>query len=127
MSNINLPRITIAAFINGILSAIIEALVKNISILARFALTPVLCILDAIDSIIGQLPTPENIRQSSSEDLKKLGVSEEFLNGTYDTNLKKQTASLRDAYSSRVNNLSILQHHLFNLMQKKHLLHLKIQ
>ena len=104
MSNINLPRITIAAFINGILSAIIEALVKNISILARFALTPVLCILDAIDSIIGQLPTPENIRQS--EDLKKLGVSEEFLNGTYDTNLKKQTASLRDAYSSRVNNLS---------------------
>ena len=106
MSNINLPRITIAAFINGILSAIIEALVKNIAILARFALTPVLCILDAIDSIINQLPTPENIRQSSSEDLKKLGVSEEFLNGAYDTNLKKQTATIRDAYSSRVNNLS---------------------
>ena len=101
--NIQLPRLTIAVFINAILGAIIEALVKNISILARFALTPVLCILDSIDSIIDQLPTPENIRSTSAEDLKKLGVNDKFMEGKYDTNLKKKTQEIRQQYTSRVN------------------------
>ena len=101
--NIQLPRLTIAVFINAILGAIIEALVKNISILARFALTPVLCILDSIDSIIDQLPTPENIRSASAEDLKKLGVNDKFMEGKYDTNLKKKTQEIRQQYTSRVN------------------------
>nr|DAD57531.1 MAG TPA: hypothetical protein [Bacteriophage sp.] len=101
--NIQLPRLTVAVFINAILGAIIEALVKNISILARFALTPVLCILDSIDSIIDQLPTPENIRNTSAEDLKQLGVSNKFLDGQYDTNLKKKTQEIRKQYTSRVN------------------------
>lgn len=101
--NIQLPRLTVAVFINAILGAIIEALVKNISILARFALTPVLCILDSIDSIIDQLPTPENIRNTSAEDLKKLGANEKFMEGKYDTNLKKKTQEIRQQYTSRVN------------------------
>jgi hypothetical protein len=101
--NIQLPRLTVAVFINAILGAIIEALVKNISVLARFALTPVLCILDSIDSILDQLPTPENIRSTSAKDLEELGVNKKFLEGQYDTNLKKKTKEIREQYTSRVN------------------------
>lgn len=101
--NIQLPRLTLAVFINAILGAIIEALVRNISVLARFALTPVLCILDSIDSIIDQLPTPENIRNTSAEDLEKLGASKKFLEGGYDTNLKEKTEKIRKQYTERVN------------------------
>ena len=102
LSNITLPRITIALFINAILSAIIEVLVSNISILARFALTPVLCILDAIDSIIAQLPTPENIRAQNEQDLIRLGVNEKFMQGEYDTGLADKSKKIREAYTSRV-------------------------
>ena len=102
LSNITLPRITIALFINAILSAIIEVLVRNISILARFALTPVLCILDAIDSIIAQLPTPENIRAQNEQDLIRLGVNEKFMQGEYDTGLADKSKKIREAYTSRV-------------------------
>lgn len=104
--NIQLPRLTVAVFINAILGAIIEVLVKNISILARFALTPVLCILDSIDSIIDQLPTPENIRNTSAKELEQLGASKKFMEGKYDTNLKKKTQKIREQYVSRVNGLS---------------------
>lgn len=96
---INLPRITIAVFIQGILSAIIEALVRNVSILARFALTPVLCILDSIEQIISTLPTPENIRQSSASDLEKLGLADYV---QYDTNLQGRLKEVRDTYTSAV-------------------------
>ena len=102
LSDITLPRITIALFINAILSAIIEVLVRNISILARFALTPVLCILDAIDSIIAQLPTPENIRAQNEQDLIRLGVNEKFMQGEYDTGLADKSKKIREAYTSRV-------------------------
>lgn len=102
LSGITLPRITIALFINAILSAIIEVLVRNISILARFALTPVLCILDAIDSIISQLPTPENIRAQNEQDLIRLGVNEKFMQGEYDTGLADKSRKIREAYTSRV-------------------------
>ena len=102
LSDITLPRITIALFINAILSAIIEVLVRNISILARFALTPVLCILDAIDSIIAQLPTPENIRTQNEQDLIRLGVNEKFMQGEYDTGLADKSKKIREAYTSRV-------------------------
>lgn len=102
LSNITLPRITIALFINAILSAIIEVLVRNISILARFALTPVLCILDAIGSIIAQLPTPENIRAQNEQDLIRLGVNEKFMQGEYDTGLADKSKKIREAYTSRV-------------------------
>ena len=102
LSNITLPRITIALFINAILSAIIEVLVRNVSILARFALTPVLCILDAIDSIIAQLPTPENIRAQNEQDLIRLGVNEKFMQGEYDTGLADKSKKIREAYTSRV-------------------------
>lgn len=104
MQNIQLPRLTIQVFISGILSAIIEVLTKNISILARFALTPVLCILDAIDSIISQLPTPENIRAQNESDLRKLGVNEKFMSGKYDTGLAEKSKQIRQAYTSRVRN-----------------------
>lgn len=100
MQNINLPRITISLFINGILAEIVKVLVKNISILARFALTPVLCILDAIESIIDTLPTPENIQKASGSDLKKLGVTGL---DKYDTHLKEQVGKIRDQYTTRVN------------------------
>ena len=102
LGNITLPRITIALFINAILSAIIEVLVRNVSILARFALTPVLCILDAIDSIIAQLPTPENIRAQNEQDLIRLGVNEKFMQGEYDTGLADKSKKIREAYTSRV-------------------------
>lgn len=102
LSGIALPRITIALFINAILSAIIEVLVSNISILARFALTPVLCILDAINSIIAQLPTPENIRAQNEQELIRLGVNEKFMQGEYDTGLADKSRKIREAYVSRV-------------------------
>ena len=100
LQNINLPRITVALFIQGILSAIIEALVKNISILARFALTPVLCILDAIEEIIESLPTPENIRRSSAADLERLGLTE-YIQG--DTKIREDLDGVRKAYTKRIN------------------------
>ena len=99
LQNINLPRITIALFIQGILSAIIQALVKNISILARFALTPVLCILDALEEILNSLPTPENIRSAASEDLFKLGLTQ-YVQG--DTGLREELQEVRRAYVSRI-------------------------
>lgn len=102
LSGIALPRITIALFINAILSAIIEVLVRNVAILARFALTPVLCILDAIDSIIAQLPTSENIRAQNEQDLIRLGINEKFMQGEYDTGLADKSRKIREAYTSRV-------------------------
>ena len=102
LSGIALPRITIALFINAILSSIIEVLVSNVAILARFALTPVLCILDAIDSIIVQLPTPENIRAQNEQDLIRLGINEKFMQGEYDTGLADKSREIREAYVSRV-------------------------
>lgn len=105
LQNISLPRLTVAVFINGILSAIIEVLTRNIAILARFALTPVLCILDAIDSIIAQLPTPENIRAQNEHELRKLGASENFMSGKYDTGLAQKSAKIREQYVSRVRGL----------------------
>lgn len=100
MQNINLPRITVAIFISGIVAEIIKVLVKNISILARFALTPVLCILDALETIIDSLPTPENIKEVSERDLKKLGLYDKL---NADTGLKKNIQDIRNAYTSRIN------------------------
>ena len=105
MQNINLPRITVELFISGILSAIISALVRNISILARFALTPVLCILDAIQDIISRLPTPENIRKTSGEDLKKLGIEEHFQGNT---GASEMVESVRKAYTDRIKSFESL-------------------
>ena len=102
MQNINLPKISISAFINGILSSVIEVLTRNISILARFALTPVLCILDALDNIVSQLPTPENIRKVSKSDLEKLNVNKDFIEGKYDTGIDKKIDDLRKAYTNRI-------------------------
>ena len=99
MQDINLPRITVAIFIQGILSALIEALVKNISILARFALTPVLCILDALDTIYNSLPTPENLRSAAGRDIEALGL-QEYVQGN--SNIEENLKNVRDSYTSRV-------------------------
>lgn len=99
LQKINLPRITISVFISGILAEIIKVLVKNISILARFALTPVLCILDSIQTIIDSLPTPENIRTTSGAELAKLGLSE-YVEGN--TGISDKIKEVRKAYIDRV-------------------------
>lgn len=101
MQNINLPRITIAIFIQGILSAIIQVLIKNIAILARFALTPVLCILDALDTIYNSLPTQENLRAAAGRDIEALGL-QEYVQGN--SGIKENLKYVRDSYTSRVRN-----------------------
>lgn len=101
MQNINLPRITIAIFIQGILSAIIQVLIKNIAILARFALTPVLCILDALDTIYNSLPTQENLRDAAGKDIEALGL-QEYVQGN--SGIRENLKYVRDSYTSRVRN-----------------------
>lgn len=101
MQNINLPRITVAIFIQGILTAIIQVLVKNIAILARFALTPVLCILDALETIYNSLPTPENLRAAAGKDIERLGL-DKYVQGN--SGIKGNLKTIRDSYTSRIRN-----------------------
>lgn len=99
LSGIKLPRITIIFMIMALLSAIIGALLSALSMLIRFAMTPILCILDTIESIIDDLPTPENLRKVSKSDMEALGMGH-IIDGRYDTGLKEQVQAIRERITS---------------------------
>ena len=76
ISGFSLLSFSITVFIMGIIGAILKVLFKYVSAMVSVSMSPVMCILNAVTDILDQLPTPNNIRRSiTDEESQVLGIS----------------------------------------------------
>ncbi len=68
MATTILVSFSLMSFIMGILGAIMSAILKYVMALINFGMTPVQCLLDAITSIVDNLPTGHNLKQQLTEE-----------------------------------------------------------
>lgn len=72
-ANLSLPSLSVSAFIQGILGVILQALMNIVLGLVNFALAPITCLLNSIESLIQKIPTPDNLAaQLTSAQYQKL-------------------------------------------------------
>jgi hypothetical protein len=78
MSGLLLASFSILSFIMGIIGSIISSLLKFIVALVKYGLSPVGCLLEAIRSIVDNIPTTYNLKdQLTAEEFKLLGIEED--------------------------------------------------
>lgn len=76
---------SLTGFIMAIINKVISALFGFINIMLNFSLSPVLCIIDALDQVIKAIPTPDNVSTLVTGKQKE---------GTYDQYKKEMSAKL---------------------------------
>ena len=111
MASLFLGTFSLTSFIMGIISAILDAVLKYIKAMVDFAMTPISCILESITNILESIPTPDNLRENlSKEQQHAVGVDPEGEEGSieqYEQATKKMNKELGKEYknfSKEINN-----------------------
>lgn len=118
LGTIFIGSFSIMGFIMAIINKVIVALFGFINIMLNFSLSPVLCIIDALDQVIKAIPTPGKIEQliNGKSESELTGRSDEYAKNARekiakaknvaDTKLAEQFSAITDTVKSAVTDIN---------------------